>query len=181
MGKDTKNYGKERAFQNMVDNVNYILSNLSNFSNLFPVLILETAVKTKNDICKFSTIEGLASLYKALGGHSKIKFCIDTCHVFASGYDLSTKQGFDSFIDKFDKLIGIQHIVLFHLNDSKMPLNSGVDRHAPLTEGYIFKDNESTLKYIINFCIKQNISVITETDQPLLLEYTTLTRILNND
>lgn len=121
----------------------------------------------------------MSKLYNSLEKHSKIKFCIDTCHIFASGYDIRTIQGFDEFIRKFDNLIGIQNIQLIHLNDSKNPLNSGVDRHETLGNGYIFKDNLDTLKYILNFAIKNNISMITETDSFIEDEYSYLSKLFS--
>lgn len=175
MGKDTKNLGYNQSFDNMKNNILKILSEVSNIN---ANLILEFAVKSKNDICNFSQIEGMAELYKSLEKHSKIKFCIDTCHIFASGYDIRTINSFNKFINQFDNLIGIENIQLFHLNDSKNPLGSGVDRHEILGNGYIFKNNEEMLKYILNFCIKNNISVITETDQFIEEECSYLKKII---
>lgn len=163
MGKDTQNLGENQAFNNMKNNILTILSNMK-YDNY---LILETSVKSKNDVCKFYSIESLAKLFNSLNKPKNIKFCIDTCHIFASGYNVSSINGFNDFIKNFDKLIGIENICLFHLNDSKTILNSNVDRHANLTEGYIFKNNKETLKYIINWCIKHKITFITETNEEL--------------
>ncbi len=168
MGKDTKDLGYTQAFDNMKNNILTILSKIAGKQGN---LILEFAVKSKNDVCNFSQIEGLAKLYEALGRHSKVKFCIDTCHIFASGYDIRTPKKFDEFIKKFDDLIGLSALQLFHLNDSKNNLGSGVDRHEALGKGCIFKDNESALKHVVTFAIRNKISVITETDIPLEIEF----------
>ncbi len=177
MGKDTQNIGKEVAFNNMKNNILKVLSYIEE-DNKF--LILETCVKTKNDICNFYTIEGLANLYNSLNKHKNIKFCIDTCHIFASGYDISTIKGFNDYINLFDKLIGIENVVLFHLNDSKTKLNSGIDRHENLGQGFIFKDNLETLKYIIKYCNNKDINVITETDLELDKEYLFLKNLFSD-
>lgn len=167
MGKDTQNLGKDIAFNNMKNNILNVLSHIKDNK----CLILETSVKSKNDICNFHTIEGLSNLYNSLDKHSNIKFCIDTCHIFSSGYDISTINGFNDFILKFNSLIGIENIALFHLNDSKTKLGSEVDRHENLGHGFIFKNNLDTLKYIIKFCKTRNINFITETYLDLDSEY----------
>lgn len=71
--------------------------------------------------------------------HLKIPIgvCIDTCHIFAAGYDIRTKTDLDSTLDTFDKIVGLNHLYAFHLNDSIKDLGTRVDRHAPLGEGKI--------------------------------------------
>ncbi len=63
--------------------------------------------------------------------------CIDTCHAFAAGYDLSTADGYEAFWQEFDKVIGLQYLRGMHLNDAMKPLGSKVDRHAPIGDGCI--------------------------------------------
>lgn len=65
----------------------------------------------------------------------RIAFCADTCHLFAAGYDLA--GDFDGVWDHFDRLVGIDRLVALHLNDSKTPLGSRVDRHALIGEGHL--------------------------------------------
>lgn len=64
-------------------------------------------------------------------------FCLDTCHAFVAGYDVSTKDGYEQLIEQVDRLIGIDRLQLFHLNDSKKPLGSRVDRHEQVGQGLI--------------------------------------------
>ena len=66
---------------------------------------------------------------------NRIGFCIDTCHAFQAGYDLSNK--FDSFLSEFDSRVGIELLRAFHLNDSKYPFNKHLDRHENLGKGNI--------------------------------------------
>lgn len=66
-----------------------------------------------------------------------IGVCIDTCHIFAAGYDLRTKEAVSNTLSEFDKIIGLRHLYAFHLNDSQKGLGSRVDRHMPLGEGMI--------------------------------------------
>ncbi len=66
-----------------------------------------------------------------------IGVCIDTCHIFAAGYDIRTKEAFDKTLKEFDEVIGLKHLYAFHLNDSMKPFDSRKDRHSPLGEGEI--------------------------------------------
>jgi deoxyribonuclease-4 len=65
----------------------------------------------------------------------RIRFCFDTEHAFAAGYDLRTREGYERTFAEFDRIIGVQRIVAFHLNDSKKDLNSRVDRHEHIGHG----------------------------------------------
>lgn len=67
----------------------------------------------------------------------RVKVLIDTAHAFESGYDIRTKGGLEDFLDEFDKEIGLERLVGFHLNDSKTILNSKRDRHADIGQGEI--------------------------------------------
>jgi deoxyribonuclease-4 len=71
--------------------------------------------------------------------HKKIPIgvCIDTCHIFAAGYDIRTKKGWESTLAEFDKHVGLKFLYALHVNDSMKPLGSKRDRHAPLGEGEI--------------------------------------------
>ena len=67
----------------------------------------------------------------------RLGVCLDTCHVFAAGYEIHTEAGYAAMFEQFDDLIGIANLKLFHLNDSAKPLGSRVDRHAGLGLGHI--------------------------------------------
>lgn len=86
------------------------------------------------------TIEELATIYEHTGQHSRVKFCLDTAHAFACGYDIRDQAGWTSFLDAFDRAIGLKHVVLLHLNDSKVGLNEKKDRHENIGDGYIGAD-----------------------------------------
>jgi len=63
--------------------------------------------------------------------------CMDTCHSFAAGYDIRTPKAWDATLDEFDKVVGLEHLCAFHVNDSLKGLGSRIDRHRPLGEGEI--------------------------------------------
>jgi len=67
----------------------------------------------------------------------QIGFCIDTCHLHASGYDLATEAGARATFAELDRVLGFENIHVIHANDSKTPLGSHVDRHANIGKGYI--------------------------------------------
>jgi len=71
------------------------------------------------------------------GGAERIGFCVDTCHAHAAGYDLSTRAGGESALDEFDRIAGLDHIRVMHLNDSIGEAGSKRDRHAHIGEGTI--------------------------------------------
>jgi deoxyribonuclease-4 len=84
--------------------------------------------------CRFEHLEALLS--QARGGE-QIGICIDTCHLHASGYDLSTEEGYDRAFGELDRIVGLDRVKAFHLNDSKTPAGSRVDRHAEIGDGYL--------------------------------------------
>jgi deoxyribonuclease IV len=84
--------------------------------------------------CRFEEMEAMLS--RARGGDT-IGICFDTCHAHASGYDLSTEEGYERTFDAFARVIGLDRLRAFHLNDSKTPTGSHVDRHAEIGEGYL--------------------------------------------
>jgi deoxyribonuclease-4 len=79
--------------------------------------------------------EQLAMMLEAVGMPDRVGVCIDTCHAFAAGYDLSTEEGFEKCFAEFDRLIGMKYLRGMHINDSKGVLAGKLDRHAPLGDG----------------------------------------------
>jgi deoxyribonuclease-4 len=147
---------KHVAISNMVNSLKYIIENMPKDI----VIYLETSCGQGSELG--FTIEEFSKIYNQFTEIEKqyIKICIDTCHIFVAGYDIRKSNGFDSFIEKFDKLIGIKYINLIHLNDSNKQLESRVDRHDLIGSGYIGIDG---LKYIYKWANKKNINIIFET------------------
>ena len=82
-----------------------------------------------------ATFEQLASIIAKMNDHRRVGVCLDTCHLLASGYDLCSPEGYASTFKQFGRLVGFDRLKAFHLNDSKRPLGSRVDRHAHIGEG----------------------------------------------
>jgi deoxyribonuclease-4 len=83
--------------------------------------------------------EHLAYLLKngQRAGGDRLGVCFDTCHVFTAGYDIRSPEAYEATISEFDRLVGIEHIRCFHLNDSKHELGARKDRHDHIGRGFI--------------------------------------------
>src|SRR4051812_11896881 len=97
--------------------------------------------------CFGNRIEHLAHIFDGVTDPERLGLCIDTCHLFAAGYDIRTPKGWNAAIGEIDQLIGRKQILAFHLNDSKTDLGSRVDRHAHIGQGKI---GRAAFKHIVN-------------------------------
>lgn len=125
-----------------------------------PWLLIETAAGQGSETPV--TIEGLSELYFSINESYRkyIGFCIDTCHIFASGEcNIHDTDEIDKFINRWNEHIGWNHVKLIHFNDSKGDFACKKDRHAPIGEGKIGK---KPLIYFRDFCILTGKSMVTE-------------------
>ena len=81
------------------------------------------------------SIDELAALIEACGGDQRVGLCLDSCHLYASGYDIRTNAGMDALMDEVSEKIGLDRLGSLHLNDSQTGLGSNRDRHADVAEG----------------------------------------------
>ncbi len=81
--------------------------------------------------------EHLAELLNRVEEETRLAICVDTCHIFAAGYDIRTPDSYERTMSALEKIIGKRHIVAFHLNDSKGALGSRLDRHEHIGKGKI--------------------------------------------
>jgi deoxyribonuclease-4 len=79
--------------------------------------------------------EELGAMIDSVGGHPRVGLCLDTCHLFAAGFDLRTRDGIDRALEALDRACSLERLELLHVNDSKTPLGSNRDRHANIGEG----------------------------------------------
>jgi deoxyribonuclease IV len=92
--------------------------------------------------------EHLAQIISQISDKSRVGVCLDTCHSYAAGYDLKTRDGYDATMESFDRIVGLGYLKAWHFNDTKKGAGSRVDRHAPIGQGelgitafqYIMKD-----------------------------------------
>lgn len=97
------------------------------------VTLLETAAGQGS--CVGCTFEELGRMIALVDDPQRLGICFDTCHVFAAGYDLRTEEGYTRAMDEIEAHVGIENVGAFHLNDSKKPLGSRVDRHEHIGKG----------------------------------------------
>lgn len=107
--------------------------------------------------CRF---EELAYIIEKVKGRIKIGVCIDTCHIFVAGYDLRTAEACDATLKEFDRIVGLEHLYAFHINDSVKGLGSRVDRHAALGKGEIGLE---CFKFLMNDPRTRNLPKYLET------------------
>lgn len=127
-------------------------------------ILLETSTGQGTEMCY--KLEDLAHFFNKFAFskdkiiRDRFKITIDTCHIFNAGYNLKSIKGIDTYLSDFDKLIGLKHINLIHLNDSKNDVGMHKDRHERLGKGYIGKKN---ILYIIHFFKSLNVPIVLET------------------
>jgi deoxyribonuclease-4 len=103
----------------------------------------ETWLILENSAGQGGTVGGrfseLGAIISAVGS-DRVKVCLDTCHLYAAGYDIATPSGCEATIEEFERSVGIDRLVAVHANDSKAGLGSGLDRHENIGEGQIGRD-----------------------------------------
>ena len=146
----------ETAYNNMYSSLVYILNSTKKYNSV--TILLETPAGQGSELCY--KLEDLGYFYNKLKNYDRLKICIDTCHIYAAGYDISTRSGFDDYLKKFDNLISLDNFKLLHFNDSKYKLGSRKDRHENIGEGCIGKLG---LLNFYDYCRKNKIPIILET------------------
>lgn len=100
-----------------------------------PMILLETTAGQGHSVGH--RFEHLNSIIDRVSIKSKLGVCLDTCHVFAAGYDIREKNSINSVLKEFDGLVGLEKLRLIHINDSKRECGSRVDRHEHIGKGNI--------------------------------------------
>jgi deoxyribonuclease-4 len=84
--------------------------------------------------------EQIASMIEQASRPERLAVCLDTCHIFAAGYDITTEKAYAKTISEFDRIIGLDRLAVIHFNDARKPLGSRVDRHEHIGKGEIGKE-----------------------------------------
>jgi len=121
------------------------------------LVIENTAGQGSNLGYKF---EHLGHIIDKVEDKSRVGICLDTCHTFTGGYDLRTREAYDETMDAFARIVGFEYLMGMHINDSKPPLGSRVDRHHSLGQGEIGWD---AFKFIMNDTRMDDIPLVLET------------------
>jgi len=124
--------GENQGIRRIAESIKQIFEQLSNIQTR---LLLETTAGQGSGLGY--TFEQLTSIMDKVENRDRLGVCLDTAHIFASGYDIRTPDSYGRTIDAFDAVTGLENLYLIHLNDSKKELGSRVDRHEHIGEGLI--------------------------------------------
>lgn len=121
--------------QDGLENIIKTLDKILEKSNGTTMILLETMAGQGTTLG--TSFEQLAFLREKSKHKKLLGVCFDTCHIFAAGYAFSSEKEYEKTLKTFNDSIGLEHLKVFHLNDSTHPCNSRKDRHAPLGNGHI--------------------------------------------
>ena len=152
-GSHLKKISEEECLDRIADAMNWTLDNSHNVS----LVIENTAGQGSNLGYRF---EHLAYLIDRVKDKSRVGVCIDTCHMFTAGYDIRTKEAYEKTWAEFEEIVGFEYLLGMHINDSKPPLGSRVDRNHSLGKGEIGLD---AFRFIMNDPRMDDIPLILET------------------
>ncbi len=152
-GSHLKKIGEKDCLKTIAESINIAIDK----TNSVMAVIENTAGQGSNLGYRF---EHLAQIIELIDNKSRVGACIDTCHAFVSGYDLSTTEACEQTFKQFDQIIGFNYLKGMHINDSKKELGSRVDRHHSLGEGLIGLD---LFKFLMQDSRFDNIPLILET------------------
>ncbi len=136
---------KQTAINNMVISLIYIINKTSDIE-----ILIETSSGQGTELGY--KLDEFAEIFNRVKHLNRVNICLDTCHVFTAGYDINN---FNKFKSEFDKLIGLKHIKVVHLNNSKYKIGERIDRHSNLNDG-----NINNLVEIAKWFIENNKSII---------------------
>ena len=146
-----KNKSQTSKYQILINNIKEILEKTPK-NTLF---IIENAGTRKIG----QTLEEISQIFKDVNS-SRLRLCLDTCHLFSNGYKFEIQKELDNFLEKLEKLNLLDKLELWHLNDSRDPLNSGKDRHENIGQGKI---GLNEFKILLNHPKTNNYPFIIET------------------
>lgn len=129
-GSHLREISENECLENISNSINFIIANTSNVK-----LVIENTAGQGSNLGY--RLEHLAYLIDKTQNKQRIGVCIDTCHFFAGGYDLRSKESYKKTMSEFDKLVGYKYLSGMHLNDSKNSLGVKKDRHESIGKGTI--------------------------------------------
>jgi len=152
-GSHLKEISEDECLTKISESINIALDKTTGIS----AVIENTAGQGSNLGYKF---EQLAQIIDKVEDKSRVGVCIDTCHMFAAGYDIRTKETYDETWSDFESIVSFKYLMGMHINDSKPPLGSRKDRHHSLGEGEIGID---AFKFIMQDDRMDDIPLVLET------------------
>ncbi|HEY0868705.1 MAG TPA: deoxyribonuclease IV [Fimbriimonas sp.] len=146
--------GEECGLQGVAESVHQILAETPETVTL----LMETTAGQGS--CLNHRFEHLGYLLNALKGHPRLGVCLDTCHVFAAGYDIRDEETYGATFGEFERIVGLDRLKVIHCNDSKKELGKKVDRHEHIGEGEI---GETAFRLLVNDPRFENTPILLET------------------
>ena len=125
----------ENREQTLQETGGYINQALEETNDCSTTVLVETMAGQGKSVG--GSFEDLAKIINQVTNKKRIGICFDTCHVFAAGYDITTPQGYENVLQEFDSIVGLKHLKIIHMNDSKKSLGSHIDRHENIGDGAI--------------------------------------------
>ena len=147
--------GEDEGIKNIINGLNIALTK----TNGWPVdIALETTAGQGTNIGY--RFEHLSRIIDGIKDNERVKVCLDTCHIFTAGYDISFAEGYVNVMKEFDRIIGFDRLVCFHVNDCNKGLGSRIDRHEHVGKGTL---GALLFRLIMNDRRFENIPKIIET------------------
>lgn len=147
--------GSRAGIERIVDAITYVLSRYQGENTL---LLLETMAGQGTEIG--GELSELKEIFIGLGWPKNMGICLDSCHIFAAGHDLTQTRGIDRLVDELDQTLGLDRVKMMHLNDSKKGLGSSADRHARIGQGTLGVEG---IGKIVNHSFLRDLPFILET------------------
>jgi len=124
--------GEAEGLRRIVDSLDWVCERSQGSSTQ---LVLETTAGQGTTLGY--RFEQLARIVENVGQPTRLRICVDTCHILAAGYDFRTAEGYAEVFESFDRILGFDRLCCFHINDSKRDLGSRIDRHEHIGKGYV--------------------------------------------
>ena len=155
-GSHLKKISEEESLRLVAESINITLDKTSGVT-----AVIETTAGQGSNLGY--SFEHIARLIDMTEDKSRVGVCIDTCHIFAAGYDLRDKKSIKQTFDEFERVVGFKYLCGMHLNDAKSEFESRVDRHHSIGKGNI---GEESFRFIMNDKRFDNIPMVLETIDP---------------
>jgi deoxyribonuclease-4 len=147
--------GEEDGIARIVEGINEVLDRTSDAQTS---ILLETMAGQGTSLGY--RVEQLAMMREGVHNHDRVAYCVDTCHMHAAGYDLSNESDYESAMEEVEDVLGLDRVPVLHLNDSREPCDSRVDRHENIGEGTI---GEEGFRCLMNDPRWDGVSKVLET------------------
>jgi deoxyribonuclease IV len=144
--------GEEVGLRRVSEALNRLYDELP---DLDVITLLETTAGQGTNLG--ASFEHLAIITEGVEDKTRVGYCLDTCHIFAAGYDIRTPESYADTMNQFDEILGLDRLFAFHLNDSKHELGSRKDRHEHIGDGEIGLEGFRNFVNDERFCEKPGL------------------------